>query len=287
MAHHGVELVEAVDGVAQLLLGNVHLLGQSLDIGVLGGQELMERRVEEADGDGLAHHGLVDLLEVLLLHGLDLGQSPLALLHGVGDDHLADGGDTVGIKEHVLGAAQAHALGAEVLGLTGVLGGVGVGADLEVTELVGPVHDALELAGDLGLGGVQALAVDVAGGAVQADPVAFLIGLAGQGKALVGLVHDDVAAAGDAAGAHAAGHYGRVAGHAAADGQDAAGKVHTLDVLGRGLQTDQDDLVALVHPLNGIVSGEHHLTGGSAGGGGQALADGSHAVQLLLGEGGV
>src|SRR5699024_7199698 len=108
-------------------------------------------------------------------------------------------------------------LSAEVLSLTGVLGGVGIGADLEAAELVRPGHQAAELAADLRLGGVEALAVDVAGGAVQADPVALLEGLAGQGEGLAGLVNDDVAAAGHAAGAHAAGHHGGVGGHAAPD----------------------------------------------------------------------
>ena len=51
-------------------------------------------------------------------------------------------------------------------------------------------------------------------------------------------VHDDGAAAGDAALAHAAGHNGGVRGHAAADGEDALGGDHALDVLGAGLQTD-------------------------------------------------
>ena len=287
VAHHGVELMEAVNGVAQVLLRDVHLLGQGLDIGVVIGQELMEGRVEQADGDGLAHHGLINILKVLLLHGLDLGQGPLALLHRLGHDHLADGGNAVGIKEHMLGAAQADALRAEVLGLAGVLGSVGVGADLEGAVLVGPVHDALKLAGDLGLGGVEALAVDVAGGAVQADPVALLEGAPAQGELLGCLVDDDVAAAGDTAGAHAAGHHSCMAGHAAADRKDAPGEVHPLDILRAGLQADQDDLMALVHPFNHVVSGKHHLAGGRAGGGGQALADGGHPVQLLLGEGGM
>src|SRR5699024_3695731 len=156
---------------------------------------------------------------------------------------------------------QADALGAEVLGLAGVLGGVGVGADLEVAVLVGPGHDPAELAADLGLGGVEALTVDVAGGAVQADPVALLVGLAAQGELLVGLVHDDVAAAGHAAGAHAAGHHGGVAGHAAPDGEDAPCKVHALDVLGAGLQADQDDLLAIFHPLHHVLSGKHQRAG--------------------------
>ena len=79
-------------------------------------------------------------------------------------------------------------------------------------------------------------------------PVALVIGLAGQLELLVLLVHLDVAAAGDTAGAHAARNDGRVGGHAAADGQDALSGLHALDVLGRGLQTDEHDLLAAAPP---------------------------------------
>ena len=103
-----------------------------------------------------------------------------------------------------------------------------------------------------------------------------------QGELLVGLVHLDVAAAGDAAGAHAAGHNGRVAGHAAAHGEDALGILHALDVLGRGLQADQDDLLASLALLHGVFSGEDDLAAGSAGGSGQS---GSHGLGSLQGFG--
>ncbi len=76
-----------------------------------------------------------------------------------------------------------------------------------------------------------------------------MVGLAGELELLVGLVHLDVAAAGHTALAHAAGHNGRVRGHAAAHGQDALSSVHALDVLRRGLQADQDHLLASAHSL--------------------------------------
>ena len=82
----------------------------------------------------------------------------------------------------------------------------------------------------------MALAVDVAGGAVDGDVVALVVVLAAEGEVLLAsscIV--DLAAAGDAAGAHAAGNNGGVGGHAAADGQDALGGSHALDVLGGGL----------------------------------------------------
>ena len=52
------------------------------------------------------------------------------------------------------------------------------------------------------------------------------------------------AGAGDAGLAHAARHHGRVAGHAAARGQDALGRVHAVDVLGAGLDAHQDHRLA-------------------------------------------
>ena len=287
VAHHGIELVEGVDDVGQMLHGDLHFLGQGFDISGVRGNELMQRGIQKADSDRAALHGLVDSFKVGLLHGLQLAQSLLTLLHRVGNDHLADGGNAVGIKEHMLGTAQTNAFGAEVDGLTGVLGGVGIGADLQGAELVGPGHDTAKLAGDLGLGCVEPLAVDVAGGAVEGDPVTLFVDLAAQLKLPVGFVHLNGAAAGDAAGTHTTGHNGGVGGHTAANRQDAAGKVHALDVLRRGLQADQNDFLALVHPGDHVIGGEDDTAGSSAGRGGKALADGFGTLQLFLGEGGV
>ena len=140
-------------------------------------------------------------------------------------------------------AALTDTLGTQLASLLGIGGGVGVGADLQLTELVGPGHDAAELAADGSVDSGNSLAVDVTGGAVQGDPVALNIGAAGQLELLVLLVHLDGAAAGDTAGAHAASDDGSVRGHTAADGQDALSSGHTLDILGRGLQTNQTDLL--------------------------------------------
>ena len=281
MAHHGVELVERSDDRLDLVDGLALSLGQSFDVLFLSGNELVQRGIQEADGNRFAFHGLIESLEVALLHGLQLCQSGLALLDGIGADHLTDGGDTVGIEEHVLGAAEADAFCAEVKGVLGVLGGVGVGADLQLTELVGPAHQGAEVAGDGSGNGGKSLAVDVAGGAIKGDVVALNIGAAGQGEALVLFVHLDVAAAGNAAGAHAAGHNGSVRGHAAADGEDALSVVHAFDVFRRGLQTDQDDLLALFRPLGGVFSGEDDPAAGSSGRGGKSGAHGLGSLQGL------
>jgi hypothetical protein len=41
-------------------------------------------------------------------------------------------------EEHVFGAAQADAGGAERDGVGGLFGGIGIGADLEASDLVAP-----------------------------------------------------------------------------------------------------------------------------------------------------
>ena len=123
VTHHGVKLMQAGDDGLDVGHALAQVLGQQLDVGLLGGHELMQGGIQEADGDGAALHSLVDALEVALLHGLQDSQSALTLLHGVRADHAADGADALALEEHVLGAAQADALSAELAGLSGVVGG--------------------------------------------------------------------------------------------------------------------------------------------------------------------
>ena len=59
-----------------------------------------------------------------LLERLELGEGGLAPGLVVGQDHLAHGDDPLLAEEHVLGAAQADPLGAELAGLGGSPSGV-------------------------------------------------------------------------------------------------------------------------------------------------------------------
>ena len=88
-------------------------------------------------------HRLEDLLEVGLLRDAQLLERGGFLLRRVGEDHLAHDREPVGGEEHVLGAAQADALGAERTRVGGVLAGVGVGThgELALADHVGPLED--------------------------------------------------------------------------------------------------------------------------------------------------
>ncbi len=59
-------------------------------------------------------HLAEDGLEVAALHRQELRERALAAGEVGRQDHLADGVDALGVEEHVLGAAETDALGAEL-----------------------------------------------------------------------------------------------------------------------------------------------------------------------------
>ena len=119
--------------------------------------------------------------------------------------------DAVFGEEHVLGAAEADAFGAELARHFGVARDIGIGAHAELAaELVGPFHEALKDArGGVGFDGVGLAGEDFTGGAIEGQPVAFFDGdefaADGDGDQLLVLFDGDGFGAGDAGGSHAAG----------------------------------------------------------------------------------
>ena len=123
-----------------------------------------------------------------------MASAAFRVLERLGEDHLAHRVDAVAFEEHVLGAAEADADGAERDGVRGLLRRVGVGADAHARRLRAPLHqllEVLELLGllrrlvavdqagdDFGRRRLDLAGVDLAGGAVDRQPVAFLEGLA-------------------------------------------------------------------------------------------------------------
>ena len=225
----------------------------------------MKRGIQEANGYRVAFHCLIYALEVALLHGQQLCKSSLALLNGIGANHLADSLDAVALKEHMLGAAETDALCTQFAGLLSIVRSIGVGAHAELAVLVRPAHDAAELAAYGSVNSGNNAVVYVAVGTVEAYPITLVIGLAGEGKALVCFVHGDGRAARYAALAHSAGYYRSVAGHAAAHGQYALCGLHAFYVLGAGLKAYQYNLLTLCGLSLCILGSEYDLAGSSAG----------------------
>ena len=189
-----------------------------------------------------------------------------------GHDHLAHDQEPALGHEHVLSAAEADPLRAELAGLGRVLGRVGVRAHLQAAQRVGPLEHGSEVLVDLRRDEIDGADDHVAGPAVDRDHVALGHLVVAQRRRLPLRVDREVLAAGDARFAHAARDHGRVGGHAAVRGQDPGRLDQAVDVVRRRLPADEDHLLARLAALGGGVGVEHDLAGGRARGGIQALA---------------
>ncbi len=187
----------------------------------------------------------------------------------------------------MLRTAETDALCAELAGLLGVAGRVGVGAYEGLGVLGSEVHDSAEVAVEFGFYGGNLTVVYFAGGAVERDPVAFSVGVSAHFDGLGYVVDLDFACAGDAALAHTAGYYGSVRGHTPTHGEDALGHGHTAEVFGRCLDADENDFALLLGPCLGVLSGEHYLTGSCTGRCGETLGYDSGTLECALVEYGV
>ena len=236
-------------------------------------QEFVQRRVEQPDRHRQPAHDLEQRDEIVALHRQQLRQRDAAGLLVVGEDHLAHGADAALVEEHVLGAAQADAFRPEPHGDAGVVGRVGIGANLELAHLVGPAHQGGEFARQRRLLHGDLAGQHLAGRAVDGDDLALLERYAAGAQRVGGIIDADRAGAGDAGLAHAARHHRGMGCHAAAGGENAFRGMHAVDVFGAGLDPHQDDLAPLRLQQLGFVGGEHDLAGGRARRGRQAGGD--------------
>ena len=176
-AEHRVDLTQAQDELELLLeRGQLRraLVARALDalreLDAIG-EELVQRRVEQADRDRLARHRGEQALEVLLLQRQQLGQRRAPLGLRTGHDHRAHLRLAVGRHEHVLGPAQADALGAVLERLQRVGRRVRVGPHAEPADVVGPAQHALEALAARRLHQRHVVERHQAGAAVDGDPL--------------------------------------------------------------------------------------------------------------------
>ena len=171
----------------------------------------------------------------------------------------------------MLGAAEADALGAELARLGGILGRIGIRAHAQPAQLVGPVEDRAEVLVDRRRHEPDGADDDPAGAAVDRDHVAHVEHVLADRHRPRLRVDREPFAAGDARLAHASRDDRRVRGHATVGRQHAARLDQPVDVVGRRLPADEDDVVARLAALRRRVGVEHDLAGRRTRRGVQAL----------------
>ena len=167
----------------------------------------------------------------------------LLLDRAVGEDEPLHQREAI-TEEHVLGAAEADALGAEATRHLGVVREVGVGAHPHPPERVGPREDGLERTARVGRDDGDRADHHLAGGAVDRDDLTLAHGLAVDLEEAADDVDLELVGAAHRGRAHAAGDDRGVAHEPAARREDALGRDHAVQVVGRRLRPHQDHVFA-------------------------------------------
>ena len=201
-------------------------------------QEFVQRRIEQADGDRQPRHDPEQLDEILRAASAAAWPAPSRRPASSSARIISrTAAMRVGVEEHVLGAAQADALGAELARGARHRAAFRRWRAPSAGARCRPTPSACRnrpTAPARSVGTAPTITSPVR--AVDRDDVARRApGAAATRMRPAPAVDAELAGAGDAGPAHAARDHGRVAGHAAARGQDARGRVHAVDVLRAGL----------------------------------------------------
>ena len=187
---------------------------------------------------------------------------PLVL--GASHDHLTDDRQPVVGHEHVLGAAEADAFGAELARLRRILRRVRVRPDAQPASLVGPPEDGLGNARPSGRDTRHPSGDDAPAAAVDRDHVSS----ANTRPSITAFPRSSRSvrvATGHGRLAHPAGDNRRVRRHPAVRGKDAARPDEAVDVVRRRLPAHEDDVVLVAAALLRRVRVEYDGAGRRAG----------------------
>src|SRR5690348_13553091 len=151
MPEHRVGFVELLDAARHNVDANTQFVRQFLLLLTIMRNELMKRRINQANRYRKSVHGLENADEVATLERKKLVQSLHAGLSVVRKNHFLDGAlPLVALfrklevrEEHVLRAAQANALGTEFASFARVLGSVRIRANSKLTGFIRPLHKNL------------------------------------------------------------------------------------------------------------------------------------------------
>ena len=168
-------------------------------------------------------------------------------------------------KEHMLSAAQANTLSAEITCELSIFWVVSVCANTHGAELVCPFKDGVKIASKFGLNKLNSTQNNNTGSTVKRDNVAFLdydVGAGNRSLFCLGVNLECVNAA-NTGSTHATSDNSCMRSLAAMGGKNAFSSNHASKIVGSGFPTNQNGLATFLSSLYGIVGGEYSFTNSS------------------------
>ena len=222
------------------------------------GQELVQRRIEQANRDRPARHRVEQPLKVALLEREQLVERTAASILVLGHDHRAHLWLAIGCHEHVLGAAQPDPFGAEALSVASVLGRVGVGAYAELAQLIAPPQDSLEAGIDAAFDERDVVGGDRTGRSIDRDMVPSAQHEVAHPHFAGMQIDLQIGRARHRRTTHATGDQRRVRGLAALGGEDPGGGEEPRDVIGLRERPHENHSGSVRRLLDRLLGREHN-----------------------------
>ena len=169
---HRVDLGDALEPQPQRPHLEAERCRGLLDVLVGARQELVQRRIEQPHRDRPPLHGREDRRIVAGLEVDETGQRLGAVVLVLGEDQAAQRHHALVREEHVLGAGQPDALGAEAQRRVRRLDRLGIGAHLDAAGRIGPAEQLCPWRRRYAAGQRQRAAIDRAVGAIDGEAVA-------------------------------------------------------------------------------------------------------------------
>ena len=229
-------------------------------------QEFVERWIEQTHGDRQVVHRLENAFEVLPLERKQFLQSGSPSRFIFRENHGSHVDDSIRLKEHVLGSAQADTFGTEVPCLLAVLGRVGVRANRHRSILVRPFHELGEITGQLGVLRFNRTQHDFTRCAIQTDDIFGTQRFAVDFDLLRLFVDLNIACTRNAAFAPTSGNNCRVAGRTARAGQNSNSSAHAVDIFRARFSTNQNDALASIFSFSCFFRSERQFSNRSTWG---------------------
>ena len=259
MAEHWVEFVQRRNAFLNFRQRHADFAGHLFHVGFGVRQEFVERRIQQTNGHRFAVHGGKDPFEIGSLMRQQFQDRSVTIFVCFSQNESANIGDTITLEEHVLGSAKSDSFSTERQGGFGVFGGIGVGANVDLTILVGPARYGLvHLVDPVPLrcrvafdqrsnngrrSGWDFAFVDFSSRTVERNHVAFCKGLVADRYLARGVVDFQLARTTDTALAPTTSNNRRVRCHSACRCQNSLGSTHSANVLGRGLVPNKDQFL--------------------------------------------